>query len=123
MVEKSTTDGHRIAQLLASELTGLAVGPLADVRVVDADSETTATADGTLAYRIAYDGTRVGTVSLFPDHARVELACGADVSDGAPWDSLAAVEATDESIGFAVESGRAVKAAVDAVERVLGDDD
>jgi hypothetical protein len=123
MVEERVTDGRRIAELLASELTGLAVGPLAEVDVVDAEPDATPSEEGTLAYRIAYAGTTIGSVAVFPDYAQVKLDEGpTEVSEGRPWESLAAVEAAGDGHTFHIESGRAVKAGVDAIERVVGGD-
>ena len=53
MVEDRLRDGTRIAQLVASELTGDREA-LAGVVVADADPDVEPTADGTLAYRVAH---------------------------------------------------------------------
>ncbi|MBV0924863.1 hypothetical protein KTS45_11705 [Halomicroarcula limicola] len=74
MVEDRTTDGRRIAQLLASELTGLERGPLRDVSVVDADRDVEPTADGAFAFGIEIDGRSLGEVYVTPDTARLTLA-------------------------------------------------
>lgn len=123
MVEGRVTDGRRIAELLASELTGLAVGPLVEVDVVDADPDATPSVEGMLAYRIAYSGTRVGSVTVFPEYAQVELKEGAsEVTEVGQWESLTAVETAGEGLQLCIESGRAVKAGVDAIERAVGGD-
>jgi hypothetical protein len=94
MVEDRTTDGVRIAQLLASELTG-GGGVLAGVRVRDADSDAEATTQGTLAYRVrAEDGGAdadrgegtdrpLAEVFVHPDRARVEFAAAPDAAAAA----------------------------------------
>jgi hypothetical protein len=124
MVEESVTDGKRIAQLLASEFTGLERGPLDAIEVVDADPDATPSATGTEAYRLVRDGETIAVASMFPD--RVELTVEAD----APWDGGEMPELTwaegeipelcDAADGTViVTSGAAVKRAVDGVCRVL----
>ncbi len=56
MVQNRLRDGTRIAQLLASELTGNR-GTLETAVVVDADPGVEPTADGALAYRVAVVST------------------------------------------------------------------
>jgi len=114
MVEDEVTDGRRIAELLASELTGLAVGPLADLTVVDADRDVEPTAAGAFAYGIAFDGERVGAVQVRPTEALVSLDGAwppADVPDGA---SLRVEEGA-----LVVTRGAAVKRAIDAIRAAL----
>lgn len=84
MVEDRITDGKRIAELLASELTGLDRPPLDRIAVVDADPDATPAEDGTLAYRVAVDGDPVGDVRMFPERVEVALpdAVPPDVRDG-----------------------------------------
>lgn len=53
MVRERLDDGVRIAQLLASELSGGATHP--GFRVVDADRDVEPTPDGAVAYRVAFD--------------------------------------------------------------------
>jgi len=107
MVRDRVTDGKRIAQLLASELTGLDVGPLGAVDVSDADPGADPSPEGTRAYRVTVDGDPVGAVVMHPERVVVELA--ADNPDGAAGDELV------------VESGAAVKRTVDRLrERFRG---
>ncbi|MFT4882477.1 MAG: hypothetical protein ACI9HI_002503 [Salinirussus sp.] len=99
MVEDRVTDGKRVAQLLASELTGLETGPLGAVDVTDADPAAEPSPAGTVAYRVTAAGAPVGTVVMYPE--RVVVSLGADE--------------------LVVESGAAVKQTVDAVrERLRG---
>lgn len=100
MVEDRLRDGTRIAQLVASELTGDR-RRLAQVVVVDADPDVEPTEDGAVAYRVAHvsepdaiaigdrgqttvdesvdaEQTTVATVFVHPDRARVEFAVGPD---------------------------------------------
>jgi len=99
MVEDRVTDAKRVAQLLASELTGLETGPLAAVDVTDADPGADPSPGGTVAYRVTVEGAVVGAVVMYPDRVVVDL--GED--------------------GLTVESGTAVKRAVDAVREYAGD--
>lgn len=104
MVEDRLTDGKRIAQLVASELTGDG-GGLARVVVADADPDVEPTVDGAFAYRVvavadsdalttddrgrptlaadslaAVDSetTAIATVFVQPDRARIEFECAPD---------------------------------------------
>jgi hypothetical protein len=126
MVEDGLSDGRRIAQLLSSELTGLAVGPLADVTVTDADPDVEPTPAGALAFRISHEGTNVGAVSVTPDAVLVELDPTTHGSDGAPAtvrvDDAADLAVRDRSgrgLEIRIESGAAVKPAIDVVREVL----
>jgi hypothetical protein len=110
MVDDRVTDATRVAQLLASELTGLEVGPLESVDVTDADPDAEPSPRGTVAYRVTADGESVGTVLLYPDRVVVDL--GVEGSAGA------AGTAGDELV---VGSGAAVKRAVDDVRERLED--
>lgn len=70
-------DGHRIAQLLASELeSGATPDALA---VTDADPEVEPTPEGTLAYRVRAgdEGRTIASVYVQPDRARVEFSVSA----------------------------------------------
>jgi hypothetical protein len=82
MVEDRLTDGKRIAQLLASEVTGHERS-LASLSVADSERDAEPTADGAFAYAIDRTGERVAEVYIHPDRARVEF--------------LAAPEATAEA--------------------------
>ncbi len=78
------TDGHRIAQLLASELeSGASHDALA---VTDADPDVEPTPEGALAYRVldTQRDEQIATVSVQPDRVRVEFrAAPASVADAA----------------------------------------
>jgi hypothetical protein len=73
VIDDRIRDGERIAELLASELTGLETGPLADVAVVDADPGATPTPDGTRAYAVAHADERIGVLTMYPRRACVRL--------------------------------------------------
>jgi hypothetical protein len=117
MVDERITDGKRLAQLLASELTGLETGPLADVAVVDADPGVTPTPDGAEAYAIDHRGRHVGRVCVSPDEVEVRL----DVAPRGIDPSALSVPAEERADGvvLSVESGAAVKRAVDAIRTLL----
>jgi hypothetical protein len=107
------TDGTRIAQLLASELSGLDRGPLDAVTVGDADPDATPSPDGTVAYRVCHREEAVATVVLYPEYATVCL-------DGERvWQTPPARVATETDDTLRVDSGAAVKDAVDALVAVL----
>ncbi len=116
MVEERTTDPTRVAQLLASELTGLETGPLARLSVRDADPDAEPAPQGTDAYRLAYQGERVGTVSLYPDCVAVALSVD---TDAVPENAPVPVESTDGGLRVGVADGVAVKRAVDFVRSML----
>jgi len=102
MVQDRLRDGTRIAQLVASELTGNR-GELEAVVVVDANPDVEPTADGALAYRVALvedpaaitvddrgqtaldetaeaDPRTVASVFVQPERARVEFALAPDIA-------------------------------------------
>ena len=97
MVTDRLTDGVRIAQLLASEVSGNE-GRLRGLTVVDADPDVEATADGALAYRIAREAPGreafagddesaseeiVAAVYVQPDRARIEAMAAPDAAAAA----------------------------------------
>ncbi len=132
MVEDHVSDGKRIAELLSSELTGLDVGPLSAVSVTDADPAVEPTADGALAYRISHEGLVVGSVFVTPSAASVafeedpveSVDLASAVEDvGHPGLSLVDDPGDGEvPVRVDVDNGAAVKAAVDVLRAVLGED-
>ena len=113
MVEDRLTDGVRIGQLLASEISGNE-GRLRDLALADADPDAEPTPDGALAYRIvrgdeggertADEGTSAGAeagdavlvaeVYVQPDRARIEFV---GVDDGDAELPRVAAAAADEA--------------------------
>ncbi|MFB6090586.1 MAG: hypothetical protein ABEJ97_05955 [Halobellus sp.] len=88
MVEDRLTDGRRIAQFLASEVTGH--DDLAALAVTDADPDVEPTSEGAFAYAIESareegdaptdgDTDRVASVFVQPDRVRVEFERAVDV--------------------------------------------
>jgi hypothetical protein len=115
MVEDRITDGKRIAELLSSELSARGSGPLAEISVVDADRDATPSKDGTPAYGIARNSAQIGVVSLFPEYARVTLTVSAEtVVESAPENGVPARREGSDAV-LRVESGAAVKRAVDLI--------
>jgi len=115
MVQDRITDGKRIAQFLASELTGLETGLLAEIAVTDIHESAEASPDGTLAYRVERDGDAVASVVLYPEHAAVQRP------DGSGWEvpeGLGKVEADGATLS--IEGVAGVKQALDALEETLG---
>lgn len=120
MVRDSITDPKRVAQLLASELTGLATPPLDRVTVADADESASPSPDGSVAYTIVVDDHDIGRVLLYPDSAVVEL-------DGSPVpssnDEQLTVETDTDETRLFLSSGVAVKRAVDVLRDALAKQD
>lgn len=119
MVRDEITDGRRIAQLLSSELTGLARGPLSDVHVVDADPDVSPTPAGATAYAIEQGDGRLGTVAVRPDAAVLDLQ-RALPPDATVDRSDLSVEADDQR-RLVIERGAGVKAAVDVLRAVVAE--
>ena len=118
MVERRVSDGKRIGQLLASELTGLAVGVLGDVSVTDADPDATPGETGPVAYRVRYDDTVVASVRLYPEQAAVCLRGERAWPDGV---ATSDAETDGPADTLRVTDGADVKRAVDALRDTLGD--
>jgi len=110
MVEDRITDGKRIGQLFASELTGLERGPLGTVSVEDADPDAEPSPEGTYAFRVTADGDRLGTVTVTDETARLELT--APTAFESERDDVAV---TDDGRTVVAHSGAAVKSLVDVV--------
>ena len=115
MVEDRVTDGKRIGQLLASELSGREDGSLGRVALADADPDAEPSPDGRLAYRVSVDEDPVARVTLYPESVTVVVTAGVDsVATRAREEGLdASVE--DGRAVVRVESGAAVKRALDAI--------
>ena len=124
MVADRLTDGVRIGQLLASEVSGNE-GRLRDLAVADADPDAEPTADGALAYRIVRaadgeaeavdaggdaaadaddaddaadtDGRAVAEAYVQPDRVRIEFVGGGD-GDGSALPEVAADAAAEAGL-------------------------
>lgn len=119
MVKDTITNTKRIAQLLASELTGLETPPLDRVSVTDADESATPSPDGTTAYTIAVDGSDAGRVLLYADSAVVELD-GIEASDSDGGTHLG-IDTTADGTRLSLYSGISVKQAVDVLRDGLSE--
>ena len=76
MVERETTDGVRIAQLLSSEIHGHTRDALGRLAVVDADTDVEPTEFGAFAYGVEGAGKRLADVYVHPDRAHVAFRVG-----------------------------------------------
>lgn len=132
MAEDRLTDGVRIGQLLASEISGNE-GRLRDLTVADADPDVEPTVDGALAYRIGCaadgdddndgdSGDRVAEVYVQPERVRVEFVHAADiVADRADDEGLRVrpkAVRPPRTLVF-VEDGAQVKRVLPVLEAVL----
>lgn len=108
MVKNSVSDGKRIAQLLASELTGLETGALDRVEVGDADSDAMPSDGGTFAYRVTVDGEELATVTLYPAYAELAFALEPATTDSR-------LDVSGDPPTASVTSGALVKDAVDLI--------
>ncbi|MGB9962898.1 hypothetical protein [Halobacterium sp. BOL4-2] len=118
MVADRITDGTRIAELLASEVTGHERAPYDRMSVVDAAPDVEPTADGARAYDVAHDGTVVARVFVQPERIRVAVFSGLDAADAAAEDAglRARPVASDPArLVVFVASGAATKRALDVL--------
>ena len=98
MVTNSITDGKRIAQLLASELTGLRTGGLDTIGVEEADPDAMPSDTGTLAYEIVDDSTLLASVYLYPAYIELEFAVDRQsntVTDDRDTDTVQVISGAD----------------------------
>lgn len=112
MVQDRLSDGKRIAQLLASELTG-DQSTLANVVVADADPDVEATEDGAFAYRVVHvaDSDALGT----DDRGRPTLAADSPGDINAELREIATifVQPDRARVVFSLAPERATEAAAD----------
>lgn len=83
MVEDELTDGVRIAELVASEVTGHEDAPFDAFSVEAADLDVEPTVEGARAYDVAQDGTVLATIFVHPDRAHLEFHSGLEVARSA----------------------------------------
>ena len=121
MVQDRLSDGKRIAQLLASELTGDQAA-LAHVVVADADPDVEPTEDGAFAYRVVHvaDSDALTT----DDRGRPTLAADSAGDVDAATTEIATVSVRPDRahVTFSVASARAVEAAADTELRTRSTD-
>jgi hypothetical protein len=122
MVEDRLTDGTRIARLLSSEVHGRASGPLARLTVTDADTAVEPTEDGAFAFGIDLEGERLADVNIHPDRIHLAVEHGVDVAaEAGEAEGLRTrpkAVRPPQTLVF-VESGAAVKRAVDVLAAVV----
>ncbi|WP_020220840.1 hypothetical protein [Halarchaeum acidiphilum] len=87
MVERELDDGKRIAQLLASEVSGRESGPFDRAAVTDADPDVEATLAGAHAYDVTFEDERIASVYVLPERVRVEFVTGLDAAKRAADDA------------------------------------
>jgi len=115
MVERRVTDGVRIAQLLSSELDGREDGALDRLAVTNADRSVEASPEGERAYDVERDGEAFARAFVHEDHVRIDIADDtAAVAPHVAGDDLR-VATEGDGTALIVESGAAVKRAVDAL--------
>ncbi|TKX73834.1 hypothetical protein EXE46_12080 [Halorubrum sp. GN11_10-6_MGM] len=127
MVADRLTDGVRIAQLLASEVTGNE-SDLRGLTVVDADPDVEPTADGARAYRIVRgrddSAEPVAEVYVQPERARIEAIAAPDAAATAATDADLRVRPkathSPRTLVF-VEDGAGVKRALSVLEAIRND--
>ena len=115
MVTDSITDGKRIAQLLASEITGLQTGGLSAVSVAEAEPDAMPSETGTLAYQVIENETELASVYLYPAYIELQFAVPRPPEQTAGGGEL--VEADNETVQ--VTAGADVKGAVDLIRETV----
>jgi len=121
MVTDRLRDGVRIAQLLASEVTG-DQGRLETLSVAEADTDVEPTLDGALAYRIARGEEPIVDAYVQPDRLRLEFRAAIDaVAEAASDAGLRVRPAGGESPRTLVflEDGAGVKRVLPALRAVV----
>jgi hypothetical protein len=124
MVEDRTTDGKRIAQLLSSEVSSREDSGLDALEVVNADADVEPSADGELAYEIAFVDTEdvLAEVYVHDDRARIEFReqvdAAAEAAESVELRVRPKAVEPPRTIVF-VEDGAAVKRATDVFVALL----
>lgn len=122
MVDRALSDGTRIAQLLASEITGREAGPFAHAAVTDADPDVEATPDGARAYDVIDENQRVASVFVLPERVRVDIVAGLDAAKHAADDANLRARlrpSTPPALLVFVEDGAEVKRVLPVVRAAL----
>jgi hypothetical protein len=124
MTDRHERDPTRIAQLLASEVTGRSAGPLGRLAVIDAVPDATPSADGALAYRLALDqAVDAGGKSPPPRTSEVSLQGEESVPDegtGRGGDSESGRPAASRVIGAVHLHQEAAVVSLPSVRRDVG---
>ena len=118
MVEDSLNDGKRVAELLASEVSGHENDPYGRMAVTNADPDVEPTADGAHAYDVELDGDTLAEVFVQPERARLEVRAGLDAAPDAAEDGglrARPVDGVSPRLVVFVEDGVDVKRALDVL--------
>ncbi|MFB6116872.1 hypothetical protein [Halosegnis sp.] len=122
MVRDRTTDGERLAELLASEVHGRSSGPMGRIAVVDAVEGVEPTEDGAFAYGLDRAGERLADVYIHPDRAHIEFEQGVDAAAAVGQEAGLRVRPKavrpPRTLVF-VEDGAEVKRATDVLATVV----
>lgn len=122
MTKENITDGRRIAELLASELTARRDGPLASLELIDVDTSLDSDVFGALAYGVVDDETRLADIYVHDDRVRIEFLVGLDSVPevGEKAGLRVRPKAVDPPrVLVFVESGAEVKRALGVVEAAI----
>lgn len=76
MVGDELRDGIRIAQLVASEVTGHEDAPFSSLAIENADLDVESTIDGAEAFDVTHEGSVLATMFVHPDRAHLEFRSG-----------------------------------------------
>lgn len=118
MVEDSLNDGTRVAELLASEVSGHENDPYGRLAVTNADQDVEPTTDGAHAYDVTVDGESLAAVFVQPGRARLELHDRLDAARDAAEDSglrTRPVGGVSPRLVVFVENGVETKRALDVL--------
>lgn len=118
MVEDSLNDGKRVAELLASEVSGHENEPYDRLAVTNADPDVEPTADGAHAYDVELDGEPIAEVFVQSERARLEVRAGLDAAREAAADGglrTRPVGGVSPRLVVFVEDGVEVKRALDVL--------
>lgn len=118
MVEDRLHDGKRVAELLASEVSGHENDPYGRMAVTNADSDVEPTTDGAHAYDVVLDSNPLAEVFVQPERARLEVRAGLDAARETAEDGglrTRPVGGVSPRLVVFVEDGVEVKRAVDVL--------
>jgi hypothetical protein len=129
MTDDRITDGRRITELLASEVTARSDGPLSGLELVDVQSDAEGSEDGTFAYGIAVDEVdtetqiRLADVYVHDERAFLEFRTGLDPIPATAKEANLRVRpkaVEPPRVLVFVEDGGAVKRALDVIRVAVG---
>lgn len=121
MTDEHVTDGRRIGELLASEVTARTDGPLSHLELVDIHSDAEGSTRGTFAYAITIESdetTRLADIYIHNDRVRLEFHAGLDPvpATGAEANLRVRPKAAEPPrILVFIENGGEIKRALDVI--------